>query len=43
MYANYEVLINALNQNIIDLSEVEIQKIAASETDKETFEKFISS
>lgn len=41
MYANYEVLVNAFNQKIIDLSQAEIVLIKTSEAPKQAFEKFI--
>ena len=41
-YCNYEVLINAFKQNIVDLSEAEIVLLKTSEVSPSEFEKFIS-
>jgi hypothetical protein len=41
-YCNYEVLIHAFKQNIIDLSEAHIVELKTSETNPAEFEKFIS-
>ena len=41
MYCNYEVMVNALNQKIIDLSEADIVMVKTSQSNKADFEKFI--
>jgi hypothetical protein len=41
-YCNYEVLVNAFKQNIIDLSAADINLIKTSESNPAEFEKFIT-
>lgn len=41
-YCNYEVMIKAFTQNIIDLSQADIVLLKTSESNPEEFEKFIS-
>lgn len=41
MYCNFEVMINALNQKMIDLSKAEIVMIKTSISNRNDFEKFI--
>jgi hypothetical protein len=41
-YCNFEILTHAFNQNIIDLSQANIQMIKTSATKQADFEKFIS-
>lgn len=41
MYCNYEVMVNALNQKMIDLSQAEIVMVKTSIANKKDFESFI--
>lgn len=40
-YCNFEVMVNALKQNIIDLSQAEIMLLKTSESSPKEFEEFI--
>ena len=41
-YCNYEVMVNALNQKVIDMSKADVVLMKTSESSKDDFEKFIS-
>jgi len=41
-YCNYEVLVNAFTQKVMDMSKAEIIRLNTSQMSQEEFEKFVS-
>lgn len=42
MYCNFEVLVNALNQKVVDMSKADVVLVKTSESSRDDFERFIS-
>ena len=42
MYCNYELMVNAFNQKVIDMSKADIVLVKTSESSRDDFEKFVT-